>query len=318
MNSNRKKRKAKNRAKEDKDKENKEKWVRPKGYSKEYEVRRSGEGKRVSIRIRSLATTLYEIFKPKSDKDRREISYLICLMDKEFRGNSYREHVSYLEANPGSLHVCGLKAVPSKSCLHAAAKRLAEKQEVLAETILRQAGSDAHGPLLGDATGFSINVYADWEDAKKGIVSRRQFVKLHILVAPHGKIVACMVTPGRTHDSPIFRKMIARVPDGDGHVMLDSAYDARANCKMIYDSGRKPVIWPRKNHTAKGFNPRAEMLRWFRRDQDGFEKVYHQRSLVESVFSSMKERFGSVVAAKTLPMQRLQVILRNICYNLVA
>ena len=182
----------------------------------------------------------------------------------------------------------------------------------------RQAGSDAHGPLLGDATGFSINVYADWEDAKKGIVSRRQFVKLHILVAPHGKIVACMVTPGRTHDSPIFRKMIARVPDGDGHVMLDSAYDARANCKMIYDSGRKPVMWPRKNHTAKGFNPRAEMLRWFRRDQDGFEKVYHQRSLVESVFSSMKERFGSVVAAKTLPMQRLQVILRNICYNLVA
>ena len=140
MNSNRKKRKAKNRAKEDKDKENKEKWVRPKGYSKEYEVRRSGEGKRVSIRIRSLATTLYKIFKPKSDKDRREISYLICLMDKEFRGNSYREHVSYLEANPGSLHVCGLKAVPSKSCLHAAAKRLAEKQEVLAETILRQAG----------------------------------------------------------------------------------------------------------------------------------------------------------------------------------
>ena len=142
MNSNRKKRKAKNRAKEDKDKdkENKEKWVRPKGYSKEYEVRRSGEGKRVSIRIRSLATTLYEIFKPKSDKGRREISYLICLMDKEFRGNSYREHVSYLEANPGSLHVCGLKAVPSKSCLHAAAKRLAEKQEVLAETILRQAG----------------------------------------------------------------------------------------------------------------------------------------------------------------------------------
>ncbi len=318
MNSNRKKRKAKNRAKEDKDKENKEKWVRPKGYSKEYEVRRSGEGKRVSIRIRFLATTLYEIFKPKSDKDRREISYLICLMGKEFRGNSYREHVSYLEANPGSLHVCGLKAVPSKSCLHAAAKRLAEKQEVLAETILRQAGSDAHGPLLGDATGFSINVYADWEDAKKGIVSRRQFVKLHILVAPHGKIVACMVTPGRTHDSPIFRKMIARVPDGDGHVMLDSAYDARANCKMIYDSGRKPVIWPRKNHTAKGFNPRAEMLRWFRRDQDGFEKVYHQRSPVESVFSSMKERFGSVVAAKTLPMQRLQVILRNICYNLVA
>ncbi len=125
------------------------------------------------------------------------------------------------------------------------------------------------------------------------------------LVAPHGRIAACMVTLGIAHDSPIFQEMFARMPDGDGHVMLDSAYDACANCRMIYDSGRKPVIWPRRNHIAKGFNPRAEMLRWFRRDQEGFEKVYHQRSLVESVFSSMKEKFVSVVAAKTLPMQRL-------------
>ncbi len=313
MNSNRKKRKTKST-----DQENKKKWIRPKGYSKEYEIRRSGEWKRVATNIRSLTTTLYKICKPRSDKDRRRISYLICLADKEFRGNSYREHVSYLEANPGSLHVCGLKAVPSKSCLHAAAKHLAEQQEMLMEVIPRQAGGDACGPLLGDASGFSINIYADWEDAKKGIIPRRQFVKLHILVAPHGRIAACMVTPGLAHDSPIFRKMFARTPDGDGHVMLDSAYDAHANYRMIYDSGRKPVIWPRRNHTAKGFNPRAEMLRWFRQDREGFEKVYHQRSLVESVFSSMKERFGSVVAAKTFPMQRLQIILRSICYNLIA
>ncbi len=100
MNSNRKKRKAKNRDKKNRDKKNKKKWVRPKGYSKEYEIRRSGEGKRVSIGILSLITTLYEICKPESDKDRRMISYLICLMDKEFRGNSYREHVSYLRHHP--------------------------------------------------------------------------------------------------------------------------------------------------------------------------------------------------------------------------
>ena len=32
----------------------------------------------------------------------------------------------------------------------------------------------------------------------------------------------------------------------------------------------------------------------------------------------MKERVGFVVAAKTLPMQRLQIILRSICYDLMA
>ena len=73
---------------------------RPKGYSRRYEIRRSGEGKRVRINLHSLVAVLYEIYKPKSAKDRREISYAVCLIDKEFRGNSYREHASYLEANP--------------------------------------------------------------------------------------------------------------------------------------------------------------------------------------------------------------------------
>ena len=50
--------------------------------------------------------------------------------------------------------------------------------EWLHEIIERQAGSYA---LLGDATGVAIIRYAEWEDAKRGIVSRREFVKLHIV-----------------------------------------------------------------------------------------------------------------------------------------
>ena len=40
-------------------------------------------------------------------------------------------------------------------------------------------GSYARGSRLGDATGVAIIRYAEWEDAKRGIVSRREFVKLH-------------------------------------------------------------------------------------------------------------------------------------------
>ena len=61
MNSNRKKRKAKNRDKKNRDKKNrdkknKKKWVRPKGYSKEYEIRRSGEGALSTYILRSPST----------------------------------------------------------------------------------------------------------------------------------------------------------------------------------------------------------------------------------------------------------------------
>ena len=36
------------------------------------------------------------------------------------------------------------------------------------------------------------------------------------------------------------------------------------------------------------------------------------------MFSSFKARFGAVVAAKTFPLQRLQLILRSVCYNLLS
>ena len=88
-------------------------------------------------------------------------------------------------------------------------------------------------------------------------------------------------------------------------MMLDAAYDTYENYRMIRYSGRRPVIDPRKDHTLKGHNPRAEMLRWRQENPAEFERTYHRRSLVESVFSSFKCRFTAVVRAKTLQAQRL-------------
>jgi len=93
------------------------------------------------------------------------------------------------------------------------------------------------------------------------------FAKLHVLVRPHGRIVACRVTPGRRHDSPVFGDdLLRRVPDADGgrrYVILDAAYDSYANCAAIREGGMIPVILPRDGYTVRGFNARASMLRWF-------------------------------------------------------
>ena len=132
------------------------------------------------------------------------------------------------------------------------------------------------------------------------------------------KIVSCAVPIGRAHDSPVFREMFGNVPDGTGRVMLDAGYDAVKNYKMIRDSGRRSVICTRRNHVARGFGPRAEMIRWQEKNPKEFENTYHQRSIVESVFSSFKCRFTAVVRAKTLPTQKLQLLLRCACYNLLS
>ena len=101
------------------------KWIRPRGYYCRYERERREEGKRTRTRTKALLTLLNDIYEPQSATEKRMIPYLACLVDKEFRGHSYRSHVSYIESHQGLLRLYGLKRVPSKSCLYHAAVVLA-------------------------------------------------------------------------------------------------------------------------------------------------------------------------------------------------
>lgn len=282
---------------------------------KTYERKRKGEGRVKRIRIKQLARLIRDILPNATDAN---VSRIVCVVDMTYRGHSYRRHVEYLDEHSGSVSMYGLKRVPSKSGLHGWAGELADDMEFVLGLLAGQAGDDARGTLLGDSSGFSIVKYEDWEDAKRGIISRREFNKLHILVAPHGRIATCAITAGRRNDSPVFREMYGRIPQGSGHTILDAAYLCRANCKMIARSGRSPVICPRRNSRARGLHPMGQMLKWYESDRDGFDSVYHQRSLVETAFSVIKERFGAVARAKTFRMRQLQLALKCVCYNLVA
>ena len=282
---------------------------------RQYERKRKGEGKVKRIRLKQLEKLVRDTLPNATDEDAARI---ICVVDMTYRNHSYRRHVEYMDEHSGSVGMYGLKRVPSKSGLHDWAGRLAGDMEFVLGLLAGQAGDDARGTLLGDSSGFSIVKYEDWEDAKRGIISRREFNKLHILVAPHGRIAACAVTAGRRHDSPVFREMYGRIPQGSGHTILDAAYLCRENCRVIARSGRKPVICPKRNSRAKGLHAMGQMLKWREDDREGFDKIYHQRSLVETAFSSIKERFGAVARAKTFLMRQLQLALKCICYNLVA
>ena len=82
--------------------------------------------------------------------------------------------------------------------------------------------------------------------------------------------------------------------------MLDAGYDAHENYRMIRSTSRRTVICTRKNRVVNGFGPRAEMPRWQEKNPEESEDTYHQHSIVESTFSSLKCRFTAVVRAKKL------------------
>ena len=149
-------------------------------------MKEKGGEKANGFRSEPKPSSLYSTTSRAPVCDRETHDLVACLVDKEFRGHSYRSHVSYIESHQGLLHMYGLKRVPSKSCLHHAAVVLAGCAKMQG-VVGMLAGDAARGSLLGDSSGFSIMQYEDWEDAKRGIISRRRFVKLHVLADARGK-----------------------------------------------------------------------------------------------------------------------------------
>ena len=58
------------------------------------------------------------------------------------------------------------------------------------------------------------------------------------------------------------------------------------------------------------------MVTLFQDNQDEFDKHYHKRSLVESVFAVLKGIFGNNLSSKNKLVQRKELALRVICYNI--
>ena len=46
------------------------------------------------------------------------------------------------------------------------------------------------------------------------------------------------------------------------------------------------------------------------------DKIYHQRSKVETIFSVIKRKYGSTLRSKSFAMQKKEVICKLIAYNL--
>ena len=138
---------------------------------------------------------------------------------------------------------------------------------------------------------------------------------------PQGKISAAPFTPGEVNDSPYLRKMIKMMPAGSGNLLGDNAYGGVENCNAIRDSGRRPIINLKLNAIPNGDDARAEMLRF--RDEHPrtfctipYHTILRIRNNVESIFSSMKDKFGSVVRALNLHSQGVELLSMCICYNM--
>ena len=244
------------------------------------------------------------------------VSAILCAIIKSENNYSYWGLYNHFKKHPDDVELCELKKQYCRSWYHLRISGVGPN--ILQLLIAWSAGDDAKGTQLVDSSGYATYAYEDWYNAKYGQLDARSFVKLHIMVAPHGRITAATVTGGHDGDSPEFAKLNEFLKPGEGYAVGDSAYISRDNCQAAAEKGRKPIMQPKSNSTIHGFTEMAEMLKMAIEHPGTFYKMVRLRNNVESVFSSLKEKFGGMVRAVRERTRAVELLSKVIAYNMVA
>ncbi len=96
----------------------------------------------------------------------------------------------------------------------------------------------------------------------------------------------------------------------------DKAYLSVENVEAIFDAGGVPFIAPKVNTTGAAGGLFERMFHYYQYRREEFLSHYHRRSLVESVFSAVKRKFGDSVRSKTPAAMTNEVLAKLVCHNL--
>ena len=224
--------------------------------------------------------------------------HVVCLLAKEIMKFSFRRVSSIL----GML---GFK-VPSYSALCKMRKRI---PLLIWQNILQMTARFNSNLVAVDSTGFSRQnpsfYYIKRIDREKPV---KRYVKLSaFLDTKNKKFIALRIRAKPRHDV-LDVSYLLKQRCNMKKLLGDSAYDAEFIHKLAYEKNIVTIIKPKKN-VKRGTYRRSQVKNYS-------ESTYHRRSMIESGFSSLKRKFGSIVLSKTAPAQRAELYCKIIAYNL--
>lgn len=286
---------------------------------KEYEQKRREEPRKYINYMKIIAKKVRkELGIPKGQHDIR-VCAILALIVKIRKKLDYRGLSGHFRENIAEAQRCELPTLFGKSRLQQIVAEI--DSQVLQTIILWIANTDANKEFHIDSSGFGLKIYTEWKHAKYGKMSVHKYVKLHLIRARKGKILACTITRGEEHDSPQLRELLKQVPDYTGkddiYFLGDAAYNGKENCEAIKASGRIPIITPKKGQSPNGIDAWSDMLRFLGEHPRTYYGILRRRNNVENTFSSLKARFGTIISTKSLKTQTIDLLGMAICFNMV-
>ena len=252
-----------------------------------------------------------------SRKDFTQHQHLAVLVLKSYLKADYRKACQIALELKACFEVLKLKKIPHFTTLQKFFCRMpARWLDVLINKVLHQ--FDAIKYLAIDSTGLECDRPSRYYQMRlEGATLVSNFLKLSALLDVKRRLPVAVCCHNRhRHDSRDFLPLVKKVRSRTKYFVADKAYDSERNLQVLKEMGIKPIIPLRLCGPSVKTRCRKKMLREWASNPH-MERQYHQRSLIESFFSSLKRRFGSQVHSRLWYLQRREAMLKVMVYSIV-
>jgi IS5 family transposase len=225
---------------------------------------------------------------------------LYCLKIK--LGTTYRELIDWLAEMPGIRQALGLKRLPHFTTVQKAFQRLSltvwRVLQRISASLLK-----GEGVAAVDASGWDRSYASRYYTQR--IKLKMRALKTTLLVDTRAQTVLDLhVTTTRKHDTQIAPQLTERNLEQFEILAADKGYDDQTYRNRLRSWGKRPLIKHRE------FQPYG-MAANARMDQG----LYHRRSLVETVISVLKRKYGAAVSSRVWWRQFREMVAMCLVYN---
>lgn len=251
-----------------------------------------------------LAKAIPKYFSKFSNKIYCNHQKLALLVLRQKLKLTYRGLIEWLEVTEEVCLLLGLNRLPDHSTLVKFDKRVSTSllNGLINMKEAKIVAVDSSGFETESMSYYYRNVYNMNRKQKA-----RRYLKVSLAADTDKQFVLSnRIRLGPRNDHIDFKSLLRNL--STKFVVADKGYDSKANNQFVLRRKAYPII-ARKKNTRVYYEKLGKRLKFD-------EKIYHQRSKSETVFSVIKRKYGSIVKARSFESQKKEVICRLIAYNL--
>ena len=230
---------------------------------------------------------------------------MIILIFRQKMRMTYRGIVKFFRFSGVARALLNLKNVPDHSTLVKFHKRINATilEGLLCKKPVKTSAIDSSG---FETTHMSYHYANVWnrQDKRK----YRRYLKVSIAIDTGSQyILSQKIRLGPRNDNIDFESVMKDVRCN--FVVADKGYDSKSNRYFVLRKMKAYPHIPYRKISGRNYEKTGVPLIFN-------EKIYHQRSKVETVFSVIKRKYGSFILSKSFETQKKELLFRMIAYNI--